>query len=137
MAFVDFADPAAPEASVVRPRASACIAASDQDTGETDLSPLEWRVVELARSDGPETLRPHRPRSWLGRVVFGEKKTAPHLANPRLEALRRVAVEAWWRGYDISINAWMAACSAGYTEGQIAAAITAIAQRRVARKAAA
>ena len=82
------------------------------------LTALEWSVVALARRDRPSSLRePSRLSVALG-SVFGRHQH-PHLADPRLEALRRVAVLAWHRGAkalsDAEVEAFTAA---GFTTGQ-------------------
>jgi len=52
------------------------------------LTPLEIRVLTLARGDGHSSLR---SAGWLTRYLVGTQAPLP-LANARLEALRRYAV---------------------------------------------
>jgi hypothetical protein len=63
------------------------------ETPAADFSALEWTVISLARHDGA-----HRPASsWTRRliaVLIGDDADNP-LADPRLEALRRVAIRFW------------------------------------------
>lgn len=82
------------------------------------LTALEWSVVALARRDRPSSLRePSRLSVALG-SLFGRQQN-PRLADPRLEALRRIAVLAWHRGAkalsDAEVKAFTAA---GFTTGQ-------------------
>ncbi|WP_085808496.1 hypothetical protein [Sphingomonas sp. TZW2008] len=69
-------------------------AASGDRPTDDRLSALEWAVVVLARRDTLATLRePGRLSVALGNL-FGRKPN-PRLADPKLEALRRLAVLAW------------------------------------------
>ena len=65
-----------------------------------EFSPLEWSIIRLARVDGLSTIRApglvRRVYNWLiGRTG------SPALANPRLEALRRIAVLSWHFGFSV------------------------------------
>ena len=60
-----------------------------------DLSALEWRVVEIAREDGPRSLKPDGWLARLSREFFG-LPIARRLANRKLEALRRFCIRAWY-----------------------------------------
>ncbi|WP_077145954.1 hypothetical protein [Sphingopyxis sp. KK2] len=63
---------------------------------------LEWSVVMLARHDRPSSLRePGRVGKLLG-AIFGESYNR-RLADPKLEALRRMAVLTWHHGYAVTI----------------------------------
>lgn len=65
-----------------------------------DFSSLEWSVIRLARVDGLSTLRePGR----LGRFInwLMGRNGSPELANPRLEALRRISVLSWHYGFTV------------------------------------
>ncbi|WP_255245566.1 hypothetical protein [Sphingobium sp. D43FB] len=86
MAFIDFAQPMAGAPL------SACLAMPDT-TETATLGPLEWQVVALAQSDRLSTLR--RAGSWdtWSALIFGPRPS-PVLASERLEALRRLSVEA-------------------------------------------
>ena len=73
-------------------------AIADEALPEPDFSQLEWSVIRLARGDGLATIR----RPGLLRRVYNfliGKSGSPRLANDRLEALRRIAVQAWKFGY--------------------------------------
>ena len=65
---------------------------------EAGFSALEWSVIAVSRRDRIATLdEPGRMSRALGSLFgFG---TTSRLADPKLEALRRVAVYAWRRGY--------------------------------------
>ncbi len=78
------------------------------------LNELERSVIGIARRDGLSTLRkPGRLSHWLG-VVFGVR-ISPQLADPKLEALRRIAVLSWKRGYSIASAEVKAFIGAGYS----------------------
>lgn len=85
----------------------------------SDLNPIEQRVLALSHEDGLETLKPRVKRSWLGRLLFGPEPPSRALANERLEALRRLAVEARHHGWRVRSSAIAAAKAAGFTETQI------------------
>ena len=59
------------------------------------LQELDWRVVEIARADGPRSLNPDgRFTRFLG--DFLGLPVAQKLADEKLEALRRFCVRAWY-----------------------------------------
>ena len=58
------------------------------------LTDLDWKVVEVARRDGPLSLNPDGPRARFLRKFFGFP-IARGLANERAEAFRRFCVRAW------------------------------------------
>lgn len=120
MAFIDFSD-----AGMV-----ALARLQFERAPTVELSALERRVVELARDDRLETLRPARKQSWLGRLVFGPQLPSPSLANPRLEALRRLAVMAWHHGYQLPSSVLREAQDAGYSEAQAGAVVDLVAELR-------
>jgi len=137
MAFIEFADaapaglPIAHAALFAVPRGAPRSIEKPVDVaGDQPLSALECRVVELAREDRIETLRPYRPRSWLARLVLGPAQPSPVLANERLEALRRLAVQVWHDGYTVPVSALREARQAGYDESQIGAVIDMIGRAR-------
>lgn len=59
------------------------------------LGELEWRVVEIARQDGPRRLNPDGFWAKLSRNLFG-LPAARQLMDEKLEALRRFCVRAWY-----------------------------------------
>jgi len=65
-----------------------------------DFTPLEWSVIRLARVDGLSTLRePGRIGRFINWLLG--RKGSPELANPQLEALRRIAVLSWHYGFTV------------------------------------
>lgn len=81
------------------------------------FSGLEWSVIALARSDHLASLRePGRIATALGRL-FGTSGSG-RLANGRLEALRRIAVLAWHRGYSVPVSELRAFLGAGFSSEQ-------------------
>jgi hypothetical protein len=78
------------------------------------FSALEWSVVMLARHDRPSSLRePGRFQKFLGRV-FGDGFNR-RLADPRLEALRRMAVLTWHHSYSVPKRELHAFFEAGFS----------------------
>jgi hypothetical protein len=63
-------------------------------TAGCSLTALEWKVVEIARMDGPRSINPDGRFARFLRIFFG-LPTARGLANKRAEALRRFSVRAW------------------------------------------
>jgi hypothetical protein len=130
MAFIEFADaapaglPIAHSALFAVPRgASRSMELRAPTVADEPLSVLERRIIELAREDRMETLRPFKKRSWLATLILGPARPSPVLANERLEALRRLAVQAWHHGYTLPVSALREARLAGYDETQIGAVI--------------
>lgn len=127
MAFIDFTDAAPQALPVTVPNRLA----ESRARGSSDpLTALERRIIELARHDGLETLRPERKRGWLARLILGPASASPTLANERLEALRRLAVQTWHKGYTLPASALREAQAAGFDEGQIGAVIDSIGRAR-------
>ncbi|UZW57718.1 hypothetical protein NUH86_19320 [Sphingobium sp. JS3065] len=94
------------------------------------FAPVEWQIIQLARRDGLDSLR--APDRWdrLKGWIFGERAN-PRLANMRLESLRRLAVDAWHRGYTVRPSFLKAFLKAGFNEGQLETLLASIsAQRR-------
>lgn len=80
------------------------------------FSALEWQVVALAERDRPTSLRrPGALSTALGALFGGHN---PRLADSRLEALRRIAVLSWRRGYSVAPEEVSAFTAAGYTPAQ-------------------
>lgn len=125
MAFIDFTDTAHQTLSITS-SAKAVVAEVEQV-----LTTLEHRIVALARADGLETLRPQRKRGWLARLILGPTPPSAMLANEQLEALRRLAVHAWHKGYTLPVSALKEARAAGHSEAKIGAVIDIIGRSRV------
>lgn len=95
------------------------------------LTELERSVIGVARRDGLSTLRqPGRVTHWLG-LLFGVR-ISPQLADPKLEALRRIAVLSWKRGYSIASVEVKAFVAAGYSPAYYELVVDTIAAARQA-----
>jgi hypothetical protein len=126
MAFMDFAQPLAGAPLFTR-------ASSVETVEQALLAPLEWQVVALARADRLATLRePGRWDRWRA-LIFGSRPS-PVLASERLEALRRLSVEAWHRGYAVTPSALADARGAGFTSDQLELLLATISAGRSARR---
>lgn len=81
---------------------------------EPRLSALEWSIVALAERDSLASLRePGRVAAAL-ESLFGLARPNK-LADPRLEALRRVAVHIWRNRWKVPSDELQAFIDAGYT----------------------
>lgn len=83
------------------------------------LSALERRVVEIARADTLDTLKPRREHGRFVRLFMGRERASPALANETLEAIRRLAVSAWHREANPPARAIGEARAAGLNREQI------------------
>lgn len=93
------------------------IAADAHKEARSSFSALEWNVIALARRDGLASLgEPGRLARALG-GLFGLGRQS-RLADSRLEALRRLAVHAWHRGYALPVSELKAFVAAGFTMDQ-------------------
>jgi hypothetical protein len=125
MAYLNFAEPAAAFAPVV--------ARHDPVPPKASLSALEWSVVALAGRDSLASLRaPGRMAVALG-VLFGGRSDN-RLADPRLEALRRVSVHAWYRGFAIPESEIEGFYAAGFTPDHLELVVTSISRGRSERR---
>lgn len=78
------------------------------------FSALEWTVVAIAERDPLSSLKtPGRMAVALG-ALFPNRPN-PKLADPRLEALRRLAVLTWHHGYRVADSAVRAFLAVGFT----------------------
>lgn len=128
MAFVDFSNP--PVFAAATPYAPAEIEAPEAE----GLSALEWQVVAIARRDSLSTLsEPSRLAVALG-AVFGSRFDNPRLADPRLEALRRMSVLSWHRGYAVAPGELEAFHAAGFTVAQYETLLASISVARTRRE---
>jgi hypothetical protein len=89
----------------------------------------EWQVIVLAQRDGLSSLRPPTRLAKLMGKLFGEGIN-PRLADPRLEALRRLAVLAWQHGYAVPISAIKAIKAYGFSGDQIELLLASVANGR-------
>ena len=97
-----------------QPVALPAIAAANRS--KPDFSKLEWSVIRLARIDKLWTIRAAgRVRRFFNWVVG---RGNPELANPRLEALRRMAVLTWHYGFTVPGEDVANFLSAGFSPDQ-------------------
>jgi len=97
-----------------RPVALPAIAANSNT--RPNFSPLEWSIIRLARIDRLGTIRTagRLRRFWNWFVGRGN----PELANPKLEALRRMAVLTWHFGFTVPGEDVSEFISAGFSPDQ-------------------
>ena len=108
MAYLNFSEVGAAGTTTIAPVESVAPAR---------LSALEWSVVALAAKDPLSSLRtPGRMAIAMG-AVFGDRRY-PTLADPRLEALRRIAVLGRHHGYTVAPAEIRAFVAAGFSEDQ-------------------
>ncbi len=79
------------------------------------LSALEWSVVALAAKDPISSLRTPGRMAVAMAAVFGDRRRSA-LADPRLEALRRIAVLSRHQGYTVAPSEIRAFAAAGFSE---------------------
>lgn len=100
------------------------------------FSALEWSVVAMAEREKLSTLRsPSRMAVALGSLFGGRRN--PGLADPKLEALRRLAVLTWHQGYRVAESAVRDFRAAGFTPDHyelLTGSIVAACTRRDRRK---
>lgn len=86
------------------------------------FSDLEWSVIALSRRDPVRSTRPaHFGRRLLMRM-FGLGAPSP-LADPRLETLRRTAINARSRGFGLPEGDITRFIDAGFSEAQLNALV--------------
>ena len=97
------------------------------------FSALEWSVIALAKRD---PLRSIDEPSRLSRAIGGlfGAGTSSRLADPRLEALRRLAIHAWRRGFALPVAEIERFLVAGFTEAQMETLVTSVTGLRVGVK---
>lgn len=116
------------------PSGTSTVRANAPVTPRTAFSALEWQVVALARGDELSSLStPNRLITAL-EAVFGFKRRNPELANPALEALRRMSVMVWHFGSALPQSQIKAFYDAGYSEDQFETLLGSIGAGRLARK---
>ena len=99
------------------------------DTAKPDFTPLEWSVIRLASVDALSTLRePGRLQRFVNWLMG--RKGSPELANPRLEALRRIAVLSWHYGFTVPGDDVADFISAGFTPDQYELLVSSIRRAR-------
>ena len=94
------------------------------------LSALEWSVVAFAQRDSLASLRePGRLAAAVG-SLFGRRDR--RVIDPRLESLRRIAVLAWHRGWQVPASELRAFVKSGFSLDQYELVQTSIARGRAA-----
>ncbi|KQU55797.1 hypothetical protein ASG67_06695 [Sphingomonas sp. Leaf339] len=94
------------------------------------FSALEWSVIALAKRDTLRSLaRPSRLSRAMGSLFgFG---VASALADPRLEALRRLAVHAWHRGFALPVTEVEQFVAAGFAAAQVETLVMSVTGLRI------
>ena len=115
-------------AAPVRSRAAGTAVATDGET--SSFSAIEWSVIAVSRRDSLASLRdPSRMSRALG-GLFGIGATS-RLADSKLEALRRLAVHAWRRGYALPQAEIDRFVDAGFTLSQAETLVASVTGDRV------
>ena len=92
------------------------LALSPHAPANQEFSGLEWSVIRLARIDRLWTIRTTGRLRHFWNWLIGRGN--PQLANPRLEALRRMAVLTWHFGFTVPGEDVSDFLSAGFTTDQ-------------------
>ena len=125
MAYLNFAEPGAASATVT--------ARHDPVPPKASLSAIEWSVVALARHDSLASLQTPGRMATAFAALFGGR-AENRLADPRLEALRRVSVHAWYRGFAIPASEIERFYGAGYSPDHLELVVTSISRGRTERR---
>lgn len=94
---------------------------------------LEQQVIRMAQTDPLTTLLDEAKLARLIPALFGWDQKRP-LANPALEALRRIAVLSWHHGSNVDGREIDAFVAAGYSAGHYEALLVHIDQARLISK---
>jgi len=108
----------------IEPAGGDLIALPAMAAPRTSFSDLEWSVIRLARIDALWTIRPAGPLRRLWNRFTGVPN--PELANPELEALRKMAVLSWNYGFTVSGEAVADFLSVGFSLAQYEVLVTTI-----------
>jgi len=98
----------------------------------TGLSGLEWSVVAIAQKDRLSSLKTPGRMSMAMGVIFGKQNANPQLADPRLEALRRMSVLAWHHGFAVPRHEIRRFHEAGFTADQYEMLLASVSRGRSA-----
>lgn len=124
MAYLDVREPISLATALpITPRADAV---SVESVG---FAYHEWDVIQIARRDGLASLSAPTRMARLSAWLFGGGISL-RLADPRLEALRRLSVLAWHHGYVVPVSAIKAFTDAGYSNDQLELLLASIASSR-------
>ncbi|MBN8806620.1 MAG: hypothetical protein J0I47_00055 [Sphingomonas sp.] len=115
MAYLDF--PATGGGAAVLDRPAAPPRHFQRIGKPAELTPLEWQVVALAQRDKLTSIRPAGRVTRAIRWLFG-LRVSNALSDDRLEALRRIAVLSWYRGFAVASAEVRAFLAAGFTPDQ-------------------
>ena len=134
MAFLDVREPTAAMAEPLFPSffTGARPVAGPVLTGAVGFTEQEWDVILLARRDRLSSLQEPTRLARLSAWLFGGG-VARQLADPRLEALRRLAVQAWHHGYAVANSAIHEFKAAGFNIDQLELMLASIAAGRSSR----
>lgn len=108
------------------------VAAPAMVDASTTLSALEWQVVGIAQGDRLSSLEAPGRWSKFVALLFGRESASPRLADPRLEALRRVAVHAWHKGEAIPAHELAGFHAAGFSLAQLQLLLAQVARKAIA-----
>ena len=112
----------------VTPSSSTDVAGVEDEAAT--FTALEWSVIALAQRDPLSSLgAPSRVSRAIG-GLFGLGTTS-RLADPRLEALRRLAVLAWRRGFALPVAELNRFMAQGFSEAQIETLVTSVTGLRI------
>jgi hypothetical protein len=100
---------------------------------QSGFSALEWTVIALARRDRLSSLSAPGALSRALGGLFGLGRQSA-LADPRLEALRRMAVLAWHHSFTVPVSEVKAFLAAGFTADQYETVAASIGAARLNRK---
>jgi hypothetical protein len=118
-------------AAAVKASVAAVVPQADPVPTTSGLSALEWSVVAIARGERLSSLRrPGRIATAMG-ALFGARPRMP-LADPRLEALRRISVLAWHRGDNLPKSEIAHFLASGFSTNQFETLLTSIGRGRLA-----
>ena len=131
MAYMSFGEPHR-DGVMEQPGVAQVLAERTVRTGMEGFSALEWSVVALAERDTLASLRaPGRIATAMG-AVFGDRGN-PRLADPRLEALRRMAVLSWHHGFVVHGNEVRDFTASGYGLDQYETLVASISAAKARR----
>jgi hypothetical protein len=132
MAYLQFDTPQAGPAPAIAFTPAIPLARVEVVEPQADFSHLEWSVVALASAEPMSSLRGPGLIAALLSSLFGIR-TSSGLADPKLEALRRMAVIAWHNGYKVPTHELNSFIEAGYSVAHYEALQTRIGRERQER----
>lgn len=126
MAYLDLAEPGFAAIPAFAPSSE-----RRTDDGGVNFNRREWTVIRMARNDRLSSLREESEFKEFLRLLFGFQRQRP-LSDPRLEALRRIAVLSWHHGYNVAASEVRAFLSAGFSTDQYDAMLAHVGRERAA-----